>query len=41
MIIKKPKVQLPGHVQPISVPSVKLVEDPQEDDDYHDPQAFK
>ena len=36
--IKKPKVQLPGHVQPISVPSVKLVEDPQYDD-YHDPQA--
>ena len=39
VIIKKPKVQLPGHVQPISVPSVKPVEDPQEDDDYHDPQA--
>ena len=40
VIIKKPKVQLPGHVQPISVPSVKPVEDPQDDDyDYHDPQA--
>ena len=38
VIIKKPKVQLPHHVQPISVPSVKPVEDPQEDDDYHDPQ---
>ena len=39
MIIKKPKIQLPGHVQPISVPSVKPVDDPQEDDDHHDPQA--
>ena len=39
VIIKKPKVQLPGHVQPISVPSVKPVEVPQEDDDYHDLQA--
>ena len=38
VIIKRPKVQLPGHVQPISVPSVKPVEDPQEDD-YYDPQA--
>ena len=37
MIIKKPKVQLPGHVQPISVPDVKPVE--QEEGDYHDPQA--
>ena len=39
VIIKEPKIQLPGHVQPISVPSVKHVDDPQEDDDYHDPQA--
>ena len=38
VIIKKPKVQLPGHVQPISVPTVKPVEE-QEEDDYHDPQA--
>ena len=38
MIIKKPKVQLPGHVQPISVPTVKPVEE-QEEDDYHDPRA--
>ena len=37
MIIKKPKVQLPGHVQPISVPTVKPFED--EEDDHHDPQA--
>ena len=36
VIIKKPKVQLPGHVQPISVPIVKPVED---EGDYHDPQA--
>ena len=36
VIIKKPKVQLPGHVQPIPVPTVKPVE---QDDDYHDPQA--
>ena len=39
VIIKKPKVQLPGPIQPISVPSVKPVEDLQEDDGYHDPQA--
>ena len=39
MIIKKPKIHLPGHVQPISVPSVKPVEDLQDDADYHDPQA--
>ena len=36
MIIKKPKLQLPGHVQAISVPTVKPVE---EEDDYYDPQA--
>ena len=36
VIIKKPKVQLPGHVQPISVPTVKPAE---EEDDLHDPQA--
>ena len=30
---------MPGQVQPISVPSVKPVEDPQDDDDYHYPQA--
>ena len=36
VIIKKPNVQLPCHAQPISVPSVKPVE---EEDDYHDPQA--
>ena len=36
MIIKKPKVQLPGHVQPVSVPTNKPVE---EEYDYHDPQA--
>ena len=35
--IKKPKVQLPGHVQQISVPSVKPFED--EENDHHDPQA--
>ena len=35
MIIKKPKVQLPGQVQPISVTTVKPVEE-QEEDDYHD-----
>ena len=40
MIIKKPKVQLPGHVQSISVPSVKPVDThPDDDDDHHDPQA--
>ena len=42
VIIKKPKVQLPGHVQPISVPTVKPVSmtvEHQEEDDYHDPQA--
>ena len=40
MIIKKPKVQLPGHVQSISVRSVKPVDLNQEDDDdHHDPQA--
>ena len=36
--IKKPKVQLPGHVPPISVPTVKPVEE-QGEHDYHDPQA--
>ena len=38
MIIKRPKVQLPGHVQPISVPTQK----PHEDEDEgpsHDPTA--
>ena len=40
VIIKKPKVQLPGQVPSISVPSVKPVDIPQEDDDdHHDPQA--
>ena len=39
MIIKKPKVQLPGHVQRISVPSVKPVDTHHDDDDHHDPQA--
>ena len=38
VIIKKPKVQLPGHFQPISVSTVKPVEE-QKEDDYHDPQA--
>ena len=37
MIIKKPRIQLHGHVQPMSVTGVKPVE---EEDDYHDPQAF-
>ena len=36
MVIKKPKVQLPGHVQPISVPTIKPED---QEDDYHDPQA--
>ena len=40
VIVKKPEVQLPGHVQSISVPSVKPVDTLQEDDDdHHDPQA--
>ena len=39
VIIKKPKVQLPGHVQSKSVPSVKPVDTHQDDDDHHDPQA--
>ena len=39
VIIKKPKVQLPGHVQSISVPSVKLINIYPDDDDHHDPQA--
>ena len=33
VIAKKPEVQLPGHAQPISVPTVKPVE---EEDDYHE-----
>ena len=38
MIIKRPKVQLPGHVQPISVPTQKY--DDEEDEGLsHDPQA--
>ena len=36
MILKKPKVQIHGHVQPVSVPTNKSVE---EEDDYHVPQA--
>ena len=36
VIIQKPKMQLSGRVQPISVPDVKFIE--QEEDDYHDPQ---
>ena len=39
VIIKKPKVQLPGHVQSISVPSVKPIDSHRDDDDHHDPQA--
>ena len=39
VIIKRPKVQLPGHVQPIQVPK-KHEELPEEDDGpSHDPQA--
>ena len=37
VIVKKPKVKLPAHVQPISVPSVKPVEDPQEASSSNDP----
>ena len=41
VIIKKPKVQLPGHVQSISVPSVKPSDNHQDDHDdvHHDPRA--
>ena len=37
VIIKRPKVQLPGHVEPISVPVIKPIAE--DDDDHHDPQA--
>ena len=38
MIIKRPKVQLPGHVQPISVPTQKPYED-EDEGPSHDPTA--
>ena len=38
MIIKRPKVQLPGHVPPISVPTQKY-DDEEDEGPSHDPQA--
>ena len=38
MIIKRPKVQLPGHVQPISVPTQKP-HDEEDEGPSHDPTA--
>ena len=38
MIIKRPKVQLPGHVQPISVPTQKH-DDEEDEGPSHDPHA--
>ena len=41
MIIKRPKVQLPGHVQPIAVPTQKPPDEEDEEDEgpSHDPTA--
>ena len=39
VILKRPKVQLPGHVQPISVPTQKHDDEEDEEGPSHDPHA--